>query len=97
MLTWAKSSEILALEAIIMTKEKLKNEIEFKKKCIFYTERLINDPPNDSLSQTMLNQAARLKAELSRLETELGKFKDSTKNKKLKKKQTLKKQKRSKK
>lgn len=54
-----------------MTREKLENEIEFKRKCIFYTERVIKNPPTDSLSKDMLNQASRLKEELSQLETQL--------------------------
>jgi ABC-type proline/glycine betaine transport system ATPase subunit len=74
-----------------MTKEKLINEIEFKKKCIFYTERLIKDPPNDFISQIMTEQAARLKTQLAELEAELAKFKEEN-NKKTKKKQTLRKQ-----
>jgi hypothetical protein len=74
-----------------MTKEKLLSEIEFKKRCIFYTERLIKDPPDDFVSQIMIEQAKRLKAQLAEFEAELAKFKKED-NKKPKKKQILRKQ-----
>lgn len=76
-----------------MTKEKIMNEIEFKKYCIFYTERLIKDPPIDSLSQDMIAQADRLKMELINFETELSRLTSV----KTKKKQTVTPKKRSKK
>ena len=80
-----------------MTKKELEREIEHKRLCIFFTERVISEPPTDSLSQAMLRQAERLKAEKSQLETELAKMESETKTVKTKRKRVVRKKKRSKK
>lgn len=68
-----------------LTLDYLKNEIEFKKKCIYYTIRVIKDPPIDELSRTMIEQNKRLELELIVLVQELAKLEKSAKSKKTKK------------
>jgi hypothetical protein len=73
-----------------LTREKLENEIEHKKILIFLTEKVIADPPTDNVSQIMLEQALRLKEELSNLEAQLSSI-FSERKKESKKKQVVRK------
>ncbi len=72
-----------------MTIEKLKSDIEFKKMCIFYTKRVIKNPPIDEISLTMLSQKLRLESELSQLEKQLNSLYSVQETQKPKKKQKV--------
>lgn len=56
---------------IMSNKEYLKVEIEHKKSLLFFTKRVIKDPPTDEVSKTMLAQADRIQAQIDELKSQL--------------------------
>jgi hypothetical protein len=62
-------------------KNKAKEKIRSKGKCIFYTEKLIQDLPEDVISKILLGQTDRFRAELYRLNQILNKIDKNNKQK----------------
>jgi hypothetical protein len=62
-------------------KNKVKEKIRPKEKCIFYTEKLIQDLPEDVISKILLGQTDRFRAELYRLSQILNKIDKNNKQK----------------
>lgn len=45
----------------------LKSQLKHKEVCIFYTKRMIAEPPTDIISKTMQNQLLRLVVEIEEI------------------------------
>lgn len=68
-----------------MTAEDLKYEIEHKETLLFFTKRIIKNPPTDSVSLAMMAQADRIQAEIDALKSLIGPDVKNKKPKKLRK------------